>query len=144
MPLARGMLPSVSPASYHSVPELLDMFVPLLLTRGRRLLNALEDASYIPSLCPSDRSELTLDRASNMASPEPLGVSELSLKYCCEERASCMAVPDALPVPEPPLLSRCMEAVLREPDLASRNPTMSPAESTELRLLERGLALPVT
>ncbi len=117
--------------------------MPLLLTRCRRLLKALGDASYIVSLGPPDLSELTLDRASNMARPDPLGVSELSLKYGCEETASYMALPDALPVLDP-LLSRCMEAVAKEPDLASRNLTTLPAESRELRLLDRGLALPVT
>ena len=106
------------------------------------MLKALDEASYISSLGPPDLSELTLERTSNMARPDPLGVSELSLKYCCEETASYMALPDALPVLDP-LLRRCIDVVDKEPDLASRNLTTLPAESTELRLLDRGLALPV-
>ena len=54
-----------------------------------------------------------------------------------------MALPDALSVLDPLLLSRCTEAMLRELDLASRNLTRLPAESTELRLLDVGLELPV-
>jgi len=140
-----GVSLSVSPASYHSEPEPLDAFVPLLLTRCRAILKALGVASYIASGELPDLSELTLDLASNMAGPDLLGASELSLKYCWEEAdetASYMAIPD-LPVPlEPLLFIRCRDAALRLPDLASRNVTRLPAESTELRLLDRGLDPP--
>ena len=84
--------------------------------------------------------ELVADLASNK-SPELLGdTRELPSSEEAVERASYMALPDE--AVEPLLLICCRAAALRVPDLESWNLIKLPAESTDERLLESGLALP--
>ena len=83
---------------------------------------------------------LVVDLASNKR-PEPLGDAKEPLSS--EEAVECasyMVVPNK--AVEPLLLICCRAAALRVPDLESWNLMRLPAESTDERLLESGLALP--